>query len=89
MQVELDITHPFIGDLRVALTAPSGREAVLQDREGGSRDNLIASFASSETPALQALAGEEMQGRWVLGRTSDQAGRDVGKLNRWAVALER
>jgi extracellular elastinolytic metalloproteinase len=88
VRVEVDITHTFVGDLRVALVAPSGREAVLHDRTGGGRDTLIETFASGDLPALAGLAGEEIAGRWVL-RVSDQAGRDVGKLNRWALSLER
>jgi subtilisin-like proprotein convertase family protein len=82
LKVWVDITHPYIGDLRVQLVAPSGRTVSLHDRSGGSRDNLIKTYDAAALPALQGFAGESLQGAWRL-RVSDLAGRDVGKLNRW------
>ena len=88
VEVDVDITHTYVGDLRVVLVAPSGRETVLHDRAGGGADNLITRFTGETTPTLAGLAGEQIQGRWTL-RVTDEAGRDVGKLNRWALALAR
>jgi subtilisin-like proprotein convertase family protein len=86
LKVSVDITHTFIGDLRVELIAPSGQRAILHGRTGGSQDNLIATYDSSSTTALAAMVGQSIQGNWVL-RVTDLAGRDVGKLNRWSVEL--
>ncbi len=86
LRLEVDITHTYIGDLVVGLVAPSGRRAMLHNREGGSQDNLIAVYTAENTPDLAALAGEPAQGSWILV-VSDLAGRDVGKLNRWSIAL--
>ena len=85
--VSLDVTHTWIGDLRVVLRAPSGREAVLHDRSGGGADNLIREYSSDEHMALRALLGESVQGAWTLA-VSDHAGRDVGKLNRWGLVID-
>jgi extracellular elastinolytic metalloproteinase len=82
LAVAVDITHPFVGDLRVELVAPSGRQVLLADREGGSSDNLIARFESGAHAGLRSLVGEEVHGNWVM-RVSDLAGRDVGKFNSW------
>lgn len=86
IKVSLDITHTWIGDLIVELSAPSGHGVILHKRSGGSQDNLIKTFGIEEIPALQALLGEGVQGDWKL-KVSDHAGRDVGKLNRWALDI--
>jgi extracellular elastinolytic metalloproteinase len=82
LTVAVDITHPFVGDLRVELVAPSGRQALMADREGGSSDNLIRRFDSGSHAGLASLVGEEVRGNWII-RVSDLAGRDVGKFNSW------
>jgi len=86
LKVSVDITHTFIGDLRVELVAPSGHQALLHDQAGGSADNLIRSYDSVASPALAALIGESTQGNWTL-RVRDLAAQDVGKLNRWSLDL--
>ena len=88
LQVNIDITHTYIGDLRVVLIAPSGQQALLHDQLGDSADNLIVSFDSNTNPALANLLGQEIQGEWEL-RVADLVGQDVGKLNRWSMELAR
>lgn len=78
--------YTFIGDLRVELEAPLGQQAILHNRLGRDRDNLITVYDSSSTPALATLVGQSIQGPWVL-RVSDLAGLDVGKLNNWSLEL--
>jgi subtilisin-like proprotein convertase family protein len=82
VRVFVDITHTYIGDLRVVLRSPSGREVTLHNRAGGPSDNLLRTYDASTAPDLASLVGESTAGRWTL-RVSDLAGRDVGKLNRW------
>jgi len=86
LKVSVDITHTFIGDLRVELVAPSSQQALLHDQSGGSADNLIRSYDSVSSPALAALLGESAQGNWTL-RVRDLAAQDIGKLNRWSLDL--
>jgi subtilisin-like proprotein convertase family protein len=86
IKANVDITHTFIGDLRVELLAPSGQRAVLHDRAGGGQDNLITTYDSTATAALMPLVGQAVQGNWVL-RVTDLAGRDVGKLNKWSLEI--
>jgi extracellular elastinolytic metalloproteinase len=86
LKVSVDITHTFIGDLRVELVAPSGQSILLHDQSGGSADNLIRSYDSVSSPALEALIGEPTHGSWTL-RVRDLAAQDIGKLNRWSLDL--
>lgn len=82
----LDITHTYVGDLQVTLTGPDGTTAHVHDRVGGSADNLIATFASDGGGTLAELVGKPAGGAWKL-TCIDRAGRDVGKLNRWRLAV--
>ena len=81
LELDLDITHTYIGDLIVELRPPSGPAATLHDREGGSRDNLIRTYDSDSEP-MSELLGRPVTGEWQL-HVSDRAGRDIGKLNSW------
>lgn len=84
--VRVDIKHPYIGDLRVALTAPSGRSTVIHPRLGGSADDLITTFDSAVAGVLGDMIGQPFKGNWILN-VSDRARRDVGKLRRWSLEL--
>jgi len=86
IKVWLDITHTWIGDLKIELVSPSGRAVMLHKQTGGSRDNIIQTYDVQNLIALQVFMGEEGQGTWTL-KASDHAGRDVGKLNRWVLDI--
>ena len=86
ISVELDITHTWIGDLRVALTNPGGAEVVLHAQEGRSADDIQRTYTVAEEPALADFIGQPANGEWLLA-VSDHARRDVGKLNRWVLTL--
>lgn len=86
IKVRVDIKHPYIGDLRVALTAPSGRTTVLHPRLGGSADDLVTTYDSASPGVLGDMIGQPFKGNWILN-VSDRARRDVGKLRRWSLEL--
>lgn len=86
VEVALDITHTYIGDLRVVLVSPAGTEVRLHDRAGGSQDNLLQTYKSTTLPTLAALRGQSMTGTWRL-RVADLEAVDVGKLNRWTLRI--
>jgi subtilisin-like proprotein convertase family protein len=87
IKVALDITHTYIGDLRIELVSPTGRSAVLHGQLGGDQDNLKATFDSA-TPLspLSGLAGQPIPGNWTL-RVADLAPADQGTLNQWSVEI--
>jgi subtilisin-like proprotein convertase family protein len=86
VRVTVDITHTYIGDLRVALRSPSGREVVLHARAGQGADNILQTYDLSKVPDLARFAGDTAAGRWTL-LVADLAGRDIGKLNRWELRI--
>lgn len=86
IKVSVDISHTYIGDLVVTLTAPSGTAIILHDRIGGPADNIKQTFDLVSTPALTALIGQSLRGDWRL-QIQDLASRDVGKLNRWQLEI--
>jgi subtilisin-like proprotein convertase family protein len=87
VEVSVDISHTWIGDLRVSVRSPSGTEAVLHDGTGGSADNVVRTFTSANAPPLAALAGQPAGGTWQLN-VVDRAAQDVGKLNAWKVLIK-
>jgi M6 family metalloprotease-like protein len=87
VEVSVDISHSYIGDLRVSLRAPAGTEAILHNETGGYGDNLVKTYTSATTAALGSLAGQAISGTWRLS-VSDRAVQDVGKLNTWRVVIQ-
>jgi subtilisin-like proprotein convertase family protein len=87
MKLSVDITHTYIGDLRLELIAPSGRAVLLHAQLGGGQDNLVITYDSAAPLSpLIALIGQSMQGNWTL-RVADLAAVDVGTLNKWSLEL--
>ena len=84
--IEIDITHTWIGDLRVVLTGPSGAQAILHDRSGSNAVNIQRVFDAANAQDLNRFLNTDARGEWVLS-VSDHAGRDTGKLNRWGIRI--
>jgi subtilisin-like proprotein convertase family protein len=80
VQVALNISHTYIGDLVVNLRSPTGAEWMLFDREGGSADDINRSVVLDPAPT------GELGGTWTLA-VSDRAGRDVGTLESWSLVV--
>jgi subtilisin-like proprotein convertase family protein len=78
VQVSVDITHTYRGDLRVTLSNGS-QSFTLSDREGGAADNLVDTFPVD-------VSGD-LGGSWTLS-VSDNAGVDTGTLNGWALIVD-
>jgi len=87
IEVEVDITHSYRGDLHIELISPSGQHALLRSRDGDSRDNIHAIYSDQSTTPLQIMIGEEVEGEWVL-YVRDLARQDQGTLERWALTIK-
>lgn len=80
VRVSVDITHTYRGDLQVVLEK-DGATYVLHDKQGGSADDLKATF---EVPGFQGTA----RGRFNL-IVRDLARADTGTLRSWTLELTR
>jgi M6 family metalloprotease-like protein len=87
VEVSVDISHTWIGDLLVSLVSPAGTEVALHNRSGGSSDNLVRTFTSANTPPMAALVGQAAAGTWRL-KIADVETQDVGKLNQWRLLVK-
>ncbi|MGE0791516.1 MAG: proprotein convertase P-domain-containing protein [Sandaracinaceae bacterium] len=79
VEVELDVTHTYVGDLKIVLSH-GGVDAVLWDEAGGSADDI------HQTVRAAAFDGASLAGEWVL-HVSDNAAADVGTLEGWALVV--
>lgn len=77
--VNLNITHPYIGDLTVTLTASNGKVVTLHSRAGGSADNIVKSYE-----VTSSLGQVNSVGNYKLA-VQDLASRDIGNLVGWSV----
>lgn len=80
LALNLDLAHTYRGDLVVRLTSPSGKSAVVSNRQGGSADDIRGRFDLSQ------FAGEKTKGEWKL-TIEDRARQDVGTLRSWSLDI--
>ncbi|HCZ9279612.1 TPA: S8 family serine peptidase [Vibrio alginolyticus] len=80
VSIDVDISHTYIGDLRVTLTSPTGGEVVLHNNTGGSANDIKNTFQAD-------FSGFESQGTWEL-KAVDSARRDTGTINSWTLTFQ-
>ena len=73
--VDVNIIHPYIGDLVVDLIAPDATVYNLHNRSGSSADNIQRSFSVN-------VGSKSRVGTWKL-RASDRAAQDTGHIESW------
>ncbi len=92
IDIELDLTHTYIGDLEIDVTSPAGTTVRLHDRSGGGDDDLHRYYDEQggdlpDGPGMLAdWEGEIVTGTWTMTVT-DNAGVDEGSLDHWALKI--
>lgn len=86
VNVNVEISHTYIGDLVLELVAPSGQKTIIHNRSGGSRNDLRISYDRSSVTALETILGQQIQGDWIL-HVKDLAKYDDGILEKWSIEL--
>lgn len=84
LDVSVDISHTWIGDLRVLLISPAEDEIFLHDQSGNSRHNIKRTYSTITDETMLAVAGSEIQGSWRL-KVIDTYSKDEGTLNSWGI----
>ena len=79
VSVAVDITHTYIGDLKIDLIAPDGTTRTLHNRSGGSADDIDQTYAPS-------FGSIPISGVWTL-RINDNYNTDPGTLNSWTLTI--
>lgn len=87
LAVEVDITHPKIGEVLVSLSGPTGKRATLHRRSAQDGDQLRTTYGCAEGEPLAAFVGLEAHGTWTL-KVAGRDGGGAGKVNRWRLLCE-
>ncbi len=88
INVQIDLEHPFRGDVKITLVAPDGTEVVLVEPSTDRSADLIGTFGRDLVPlqSLDVLRGRSARGTWQL-RVADLRLRDAGVLVSWGLVL--
>ena len=80
VSVAIDISHTWIGDLKVDLMAPDGTAKTLHNRTGGSANDIDQTYAPD-------FAGVPIAGAWTLRINDNYAAADDGTLDSWTLTI--
>ncbi|MBD2361978.1 S8 family serine peptidase [Anabaena minutissima FACHB-250] len=86
IQVTVNLTHDFLGDLEIYLIAPNNQQVLLQNRTLGCRTELQTTYTLRSHPLLKQLLSQSAKGSWYLWLI-DYAPQDTGKLISWELSL--
>lgn len=80
IRVNVDITHPYRGDLVIKLIGRDNAAVTLLDRAGGGSEDV------HETFTVSAFNGQDARGDWTL-KVIDTVGQDTGTLDGWVITI--
>lgn len=86
IQVTVNITHEFLGDLEIYLIAPNNQQVLLQSRTLGRQTQLERTYNVRSHPVLKQLFFIPARGNWQL-QIIDNSPQDTGKLNSWELII--
>ncbi len=83
VQISVDITHTYTGDIAIEITSPSGTKSILL--------NILNGFGTSNNMTDMVLAsnafyGETSTGNWTIKIIDGYTG-DTGTLNSWQIRI--
>ena len=80
VSVAIDISHTYIGDLKVDLVAPDDTTRTLHNRSGISADDIDQTYEPD-------FGGVSIAGTWTLRINDNYAAADDGVLNSWTLTI--
>ncbi|MDQ7007114.1 MAG: S8 family serine peptidase [Acidobacteriota bacterium] len=91
VQLDVNITHTYRGDLVVKLTSPQGTSVTVHNGSGGAANDINTTYDLLTSPdgpgSMNDFDGEELFGDWKL-QVSDNASFDTGTLQSWSLQVE-
>lgn len=89
LSIDLDISHPDMGEVTVVLTTPSGVSPTVYDGDNAGQANLTANIGWEQdlnTGNLYSFYGEDTVGAWTLN-VVDAGASNIGTLNEWTLHI--
>jgi subtilisin-like proprotein convertase family protein len=89
IEVSLQVSHIFRGDVKVSLVNPEGQEVLLFKNSGDLKHDIDETFSIRTDDALRNLRmflNGRSKGKWVL-KLVDQYDNHVGKLNSFGLKI--
>ena len=88
LEVFVDISHTWIGDLVVSLESAENTIGLLHFRSGSNLNELYGWYPLELAPVqnLDRFLNEPTEGPWTL-HVADVAGADLGTLNAWCLRI--
>ncbi len=80
VNLQLDVSHTYVGDLLITLQPPSGRSITLWNRAGKSQNSIVIDQAISSKRKVRP------NGQWKI-TIKDKASNDIGTLNSWSLTF--
>ena len=80
VSVAVNVTHTYIGDLKIDLVAPDGTTKTVHNRSGGTTDDIDETY----TPDFGSVS---IAGAWILRINDNYASADNGTLNSWTLTI--
>ena len=91
LEVGVNITHTFRGDLALDLLSPAGTAVRLHTIKNDPAANIITTYDSLTVPegpgVMSDFDGESLAGDWKL-RATDAGPIDLGTINSWNVQVD-
>lgn len=85
VELSIDASHTYIGDIQIYLTSPSGKEILLRKNQGGRGTSLSDTYSKE---IMQAFEGEMIMGTWTLTVIDGYKDRDVGSVDAVRFSIE-
>ncbi|GAB3644886.1 proprotein convertase P-domain-containing protein [Glycomyces tarimensis] len=79
-RISVDISHPYRGDITIALVAPDGTVRSLKGADADSGNDIVATYTAD-------LSGERGSGTWSLRVVDTYFGGSTGTLNSWSISI--
>jgi Zn-dependent metalloprotease/subtilisin-like proprotein convertase family protein len=90
VDVYVDITHPYVGDLLFFIRDPESVSTFLHNRSGEDDDDIVGWYDDDIPPDgpgdMTRFVGHQSQGRWIF-YVSDRAEDNTGTLNNWGIRI--